>query len=157
MAILAGLSFVWLTSLELIKIYRIFSQSLNLLESYIRMRHDQGFDPFHWILDSHSGLHATSYIICRLQNSESQPDPELLQRGRQTLRAVRDLHANSDSRVWSFLKDKIDHILSPAPDQTEASDLADLPDPGGFDPSFMVADMDFPRIDDWLIHPEDIT
>lgn len=121
------------------------------------MRQDQGFDSFHWILDSHSGLHATSYIICQLQNSESQLAPELLQRGRQTLRAMRDLHADSDSRVWSFLKNKIDHVLSPAPDQTEVSDLPDLPDPGGFDPSFMMADMDFSKMDDWLIRPEDIT
>ena len=121
------------------------------------MRQDQGLVPFRWMLDSHSGLHATYFIILQLQDSEAHSDPELdpelLHRGRQTLQAMRDLHPKSESKVWSFLNNEINHVLIPG--SSESPELPELPDLGSLDPSFIVADMDFPIIGDWLIYPED--
>ena len=115
------------------------------------------------MLDSHSGLHATYFIILQLQGSNSDPDseldPELLHRGRETLQAIQNLHPKTESKVWSFLNNKINHVLFPGLSSTQSPQLPDLSDSdlGGIDPSFILTDnMDFPPaiFGDWMMFPD---
>lgn len=124
---------------------RIFSQSLNLLESYIRMKQDERMGPFRWMIDGHSSLHAASYIVSVLEDTQSSTtlDGDLLQKGKQLLRNMKDIHANTDSKVVSLLQAKINNLTMPEFVETEPSGREDMD-------LTLLPDVDVANLDDWI-------
>ncbi|KAM3502568.1 hypothetical protein MY11210_009028 [Beauveria gryllotalpidicola] len=99
----------------------IFAQSLNLLDSYISMKKDMGLNPYRWMIDGHFGLHAASYVISVLEDTQSNDtlDPDLSHRGKQLLQSIQDLSADTESKQGSLINQKAQYLMARTPAEAE--------------------------------------
>lgn len=129
---------------------RIFSQSLNLLESYIHMKNDPGLNPYCWMIDGHSGFHAASYVISVLEDTQSIADfdLELLARGKQMLQGISDFSADMESKAGYLLHHKVNNLMAHTPAEDAAADESEMS-------AAFFNDMNISNIDDWVNYLND--
>ncbi|KAK8143564.1 hypothetical protein G3M48_007058 [Beauveria asiatica] len=92
----------------------IFSQSLNLLDSYVSMKKDTGLNPYRWMIDGHFGLHAASYVISVLEDTQSNAtlDPDLSHRGKQLLQSIQNLSTDTESKLSSLINQTAQNLMA---------------------------------------------
>ncbi|KAM3489663.1 hypothetical protein MY3957_007057 [Beauveria namnaoensis] len=129
----------------------IFSQSLNLLDSYISMKTDTGLDPYRWMIDGHFGLHAASYVISVLEDTQSNAtlDPDLSHRGKQLLQSIQELSADTESKLGSLFNQKAQNLMAQTSAEPEYAVAPEM-DATLFPATVMSSDLD-----DWVNYLND--
>lgn len=109
------------------------------------MKQDEGMKPFRWMIDGHSSLHAASYVISVLDNTQSNDalDGDLLQKGKQLLRDMKDINTDTNSKVASLLQARINDLTAPESVEKESSGGEELD-------LTLLPDVDVANLDDWI-------
>lgn len=117
------------------------------------MTEDAGLNPYRWMIDSHSNIHAASYVIAVLQDSQSNTtlDADLFQRGKSLLQSIQHSGAYKESQVGSVLYQMVNNLDNSVPAPAEPGHAT-----GDQLDATLIHDMGVPNLDDWTSYLNDI-